>query len=105
MNGSGKYSARQSGRWGETVREIPSGSTLESVVFYANYVMNGFQTYPAARKTVIEALTNVTFAEDLRGSHAAWNWIAPLLQAEGIITSSRWEGMAIQPSPQPVTHR
>jgi hypothetical protein len=97
-NGKSSFS-KPSPRWRETVREVPAGSALEMTLFYANYLKHGGNFVPAARRTVIESLTNLTFAEDLKGSQEAWKWIAPQLLSEGIISSSRWDGMSIQPTP------
>lgn len=86
-------------RWRETVREVAAGSALEQTVFQVNYLMSRGNFITAARNTIIQSLTNLTFAEDLEGSKEAWNWIAPKLLSEGIISSSRWDGMSIQPTP------
>ena len=47
-------------------------------------------------RTDVERYTNVTFAQDIDGAQATWDWMAPLLLARGIIVNANWAGSTLK---------
>jgi hypothetical protein len=93
---------RPSAAWNEKIQEIDPDSEAKAIgaAEVAGAVSPLLQPFvPMVEKRIEEeANTNVTFKQDLDGSRAVWEWIAPQLAAKGIITSADWPGNDIKSS-------
>lgn len=94
---SGKTGA--SDWWGKNVQEVADGSSDERW-FYAWGMVTNKPGPSGALSTLAEVAeakyTNITHQQDLDGSEAVWNAIAPKLLAAGIITNAEWPGKNVK---------
>ncbi|MBL8212150.1 MAG: hypothetical protein JNK87_15645 [Bryobacterales bacterium] len=98
-DGSGKTAASE--WWGKKVEEVADGSRDERTFYAWGSVKNLYKPlagrHVSGLQEVAEAKhTDITHQQDLDGSKAVWDAIAPKLLAAGIITNAEWPGKNIK---------